>query len=322
MHEKDPVNMNARDRIGRDSRGFTLVELLVVIAIFGVISVAVLDMYVNVLRSTASSEEVSEVQQGMRFALEQIARDIQMSGFLVATAIPVTEARNDQITLATASAFHTFARIETPATFTAGSTSAVTIQVGNIAMARGFSVGNYARIVSPATMVEMGAFKITGVSTPNPPALSSLSLEPLAAPAADLLLANADMIVKVPSPNDDPTFPNVVRYLLEDDPTSTDPDVKVLSRIWRTGLPVLTVNNRDTSDKVVATKMTGLRFEYLMSDGTVEPDPASAAGTAVAASRLDKIVGVRVFLTGQTENAKAGQEKTRTLQTTVKIRNI
>ena len=59
-----------------------------------------------------------------------------------------------------------------------------------------------------------------------------------------------------------------------------------------------------------------------MDDGTVEPAPTAAAGTAVPVARQDNIVAVRIFLTAQTENVKPGQEKTRELQTTVKIRNI
>lgn len=315
-----------------NNRGFSLVELLVVVAIFGVISTVVLDLYVNVLRSTTSSEEVVEVQQGMRIALEQIARDVQMSGFLVPTGIPITVARNDLMTTATASAFHTFARIETPAMFTvANGTGGVTINVGSAAMARNFTVGNFARIVSPATAIEVGAFKVVGVNTPAPPALSSIRLEPLEAPTANIQLANADMIVQVPSPLVDPTYPNVVTYMLEPDPISTTANMRVLSRIWRSDLdPVadpLTPDNRDTNERVLATKITALRFEYLMDDGTVEPSPTAAAGTAVAASRRDNIVGVRIYLTGLAEDKPWDNkvdliQQTRELQTTAKIRNI
>lgn len=303
--------MNDRDgdRMRLNNRGYSLAELLVSVAIFGIISVAILDLYVNVVRSTTSSEEIVEVQQGMRLALERIARDIQMSGFLVSSGIPVTNAANDTITLATASAFNTFARIETPITFTvANGTDPQTITVGNSAMAQNFSEGNYVRIVSPATAAQSNVFKVVGVNT------SSLRMELLAAPTSNLVFANADVIVQVPSPADDPTFPNAVTYELVDDPVSTTPDMKVLCRVWRSGLPALTAANYDSSERVLATKITDLRFEYLMNDGTIE--------TAVVSSRLNKIVGVRITLTGLAEEMKTRETKTRELQTTVKIRNI
>jgi prepilin-type N-terminal cleavage/methylation domain-containing protein len=320
MLAENPMSQDARGGIAANSRGFSLVELLVVVVIFGVISTVVLDLYVNVVRSTTSSEEVVEVQQGMRLALEQVARDVQMAGFMVPTGIPITVARNDQLTLTTASAFRTFARIENPATFNAASTAIVNVDVGSAAMARLFRDDNYVRIVSPATGVQVGAFKVISInSTAVPP---YLRLEPLEAPAAAIIVANADMIVRVPSPGEDATYPNAVTYLLEADPISTTANMMVLSRIWRAGLPALTAANRDTGDRVLATKITGLRFEYLMNDGTVEPAPAAAAGTAVAVSRLDNIVGVRIFLTGLAEEGKTRGIKTRELQTTVKIRNI
>ena len=321
MLAENPMSQDGRGGIPADSRGFSLVELLVVVVIFGVISTVVLDLYVNVVRSTTSSEEVVEVQQGMRIALEQVARDVQMSGFMVPTGIPITVARNDLLTLTTASAFRAFARIENSATFTAaGGTDPVNVAVGSAAMARLFRDDNYVRIVSPATGVQVGAFKVIDV---NPTAVPPyLRLEPLEAPAADIIVANADMIVRVPSPAEDATYPNAVTYLLEPDPISTTANMMVLSRVWRAGLPALTAANRDTGDRVMATKITGLRFEYLMNDGTVEPDPTAAAGTAVAASRLDNIVGVRIFLTGLAEEGKTRGIKTRELQTTVKIRNI
>lgn len=321
MLEENPMSHGRRGGITANCRGFSLVELLVVVVIFGVISVAVLDLYVNVVRSTTSSEEVVEVQQGMRIALEEMARDVQMAGFLVPTGIPITVARNDLLTLTTGSAYRAFARIENPATFTvANGTTGVNVDVGSVAMARLFSSGDSVRIVSPATGVQAGAFQVTGVTlTTTPP---RLTLTPLAAPAADIIVANADMIVRVPSFSQDATYPNSVTYLLEADPISTTANMKVLSRIWRAGLPALTAANRDTGDRVLATKITGLRFEYLMDDGTVEPDPTAAAGTTVANTRLLNIVGVRIFLTGLAEEGKTRGIKTRELQTTVKIRNI
>jgi prepilin-type N-terminal cleavage/methylation domain-containing protein len=301
-----------------NKRGFSLVEILVVMAIFGVVATVILDLYVNVQRSTISSEEVVEVQQGMRLALDQMSGDIQMAGFLVPTNIPITVAQNDLITIATATAFNSVARIEQtapPTSFPAGST-AQTINVSNGAMAQLFSVGAFVRIIQPATGGQLGGvFTVTGV---NP---SSLRLEPLVSPAADINFVDGDLIVQVPSPADDATYPNQVTYLLEDDPASADPLMRVLSRLPRAGIAPLTLANRDTSERIIATNITALRFEYLMDDGTVAPAPTAALGTAVDDSRLGNIVGVRIYLTGLTEEAKTRGSKTRELQTTVKIRN-
>lgn len=303
-----------------NSRGFSLVELLVVVTIFGVMSTVILDLYVNVLRSTTSSEEVVEVQQGLRIALDQVARDIQMAGFLIPTAVPITDASTNQITMVTATAFNSFARVgeigvddvdvNTPvATFTEGSTSVVSINVNNADMAQLFSNGSYVRIVNPMSGDPVGPFLVQSVNA------SSLSLTPLAAPGVGgIAVMFGDMIVQVPSPADDATYPNVVTYQLEADPASADPNMMVLSRIWRTGLPALTIGNRNTNQRVIATNVSGLSFEYLMDDGTVE--------TAVVANRRDNIVGVRILLTGLTEDAKTRGSKVRELQTTVKIRNI
>lgn len=303
-------------------RGFSLVELLVVMVIFGVITTVILNLYVNVQRSTVSSEEVVDVQQGMRIALEQMAHDIQMSGCLAQVNTPITSASNNGITMVTASAFNSFARIQPnvtfPATsFPAGSADAVTINVSDPAMAQLFIEDAFVRIVQPATGCQPAStagcgggatpyFKVTLVNT------SSLRLVPWQTsgsytPAAAIQFLPGDMIVRVPSPTDDATFPNVVTYWLET-------GLGILRREWKAGAT--------DGERTAAEKITDLRFEYLMDDGTVEPAATAAPGTALAADRLDNIVGVRIFLTGVTDEAKTRQSKTRELQTTVKLRNI
>lgn len=334
-----------------NNRGFSLVEIIVVVALFGVVSTVILDLYLNVQRSTVTSEEVVEVQQGMRLALDQMARDIQMAGFLVPTNTPITVAQNNLISLETASPFGAVARIPMAVTFAAG-TPAVAITV-NKTMADLFRVDNFVRIVIPSdgcqptstatNCARDGAaprFLITGIADVSPatnPPTTTLTLKPagnLTNPASSLAtpvtIPAESMIVRVPSPTDDPTntYPSVITYSLEDDPNS---DNFVLSRNWASALTA--------TERIIATNITpqtnkpgftanfpGLRFEYFLMDNagvtTVLPSRTAAAGTALTAAQRERIVAVRIFMTGQTENAKPGQEKTREIETTVKIRNI
>ena len=310
------------------SRGFSLVELLVAMTIFGVMSTVILNLYVNVVRSTTSSEEVVEVQQGLRIALDQVARDIQMAGFLIPTTAPITGAGTNQITMMTATPFNAFARISSNVTMLTTDTEKL-FTVDNAAMAALFRKDDYVRIINPMDGCQLSVANCIDSDggaplfrVKNDPGVTSLTLKWVDSTdfgVIDTVTINAQafagsMIVRVPSPADDATYPNVVTYQLEDDPASTDVNMRVLSRIWRTGLTALTIDNRNTNERIIATNVSGLSFEYLMDDGTLE--------TAVVANRLDKIVGVRILLTGLTEDAKTRGSKIRDLQTTVKIRNI
>ncbi|MFA5516403.1 MAG: prepilin-type N-terminal cleavage/methylation domain-containing protein [Desulfuromonadales bacterium] len=312
-------------------QGFSLVELMVVVAIMGMVIAAVLGLYSNVQKSTGSSEDVAEVQQSLRVALDRITDDILMSGFLVGAASPIVDAQADSLTLRTASAFNSWARVSADISFPDNTTK--TIAVDSPEMAQLFGDDNYVRIVRPvdgcqpaepvATSCGGGAspfFKVTSVN-PNPadpadPPTVTMKPQILSGgaiqgynPSTPISVQVGDMLVQIPSPGVDPTFPNLVtyrlfafngdNYLLRD--TNVEEDLTV-----------------DTATKVntlsITNKITGLNFAYVMDDGTVEPTP-------VAAARLDSIVAVRVTITGQTDGTATEGVKTREIQSTIKLRN-
>ncbi len=78
------------------NRGFTLVELLVSMAAMGVIISTIYGLYLSTQKTAASQEEVVELQQNLRIAMDQVARDIRLAGFLVSmNNTPIQSAPNN-----------------------------------------------------------------------------------------------------------------------------------------------------------------------------------------------------------------------------------
>ena len=68
---------------GRKSRGFTLVELVIVMGMLAAVMAAVYGVYEVHQRSAYTQDEVVEVQQSLRIAMDQMTRDIRNAGILV-----------------------------------------------------------------------------------------------------------------------------------------------------------------------------------------------------------------------------------------------
>lgn len=65
------------------SRGLSLVELLLVMAILSVVMMAVMSLYIPAHQSTVVQSQVSDVQSNLRLALKTMTRDLLLAGFLV-----------------------------------------------------------------------------------------------------------------------------------------------------------------------------------------------------------------------------------------------
>ncbi len=61
--------------------GFTLIELMVAIAITGILSVFLYNLYIFQSTTYTVQEQVSDMQQNARIAMEMISRDVRMAGF-------------------------------------------------------------------------------------------------------------------------------------------------------------------------------------------------------------------------------------------------
>lgn len=63
--------------------GFTLIEMLIVAGMLSFVMAAVYSLYLTHQRSAYTQDEVVEVQQNLRIAMDRISRDIRMAGFMI-----------------------------------------------------------------------------------------------------------------------------------------------------------------------------------------------------------------------------------------------
>jgi prepilin-type N-terminal cleavage/methylation domain-containing protein len=79
-NEKKEGDMNSRPVFNK--KGVTLIELLVVLVISGIIIAGIYRMFIGQTRAYTVQEQVVEVQQNIRGAMELILRDVRMAGYM------------------------------------------------------------------------------------------------------------------------------------------------------------------------------------------------------------------------------------------------
>jgi prepilin-type N-terminal cleavage/methylation domain-containing protein len=69
-------------RISSNDKGVTLIELLIVAFMLGLVLMSVYSIYITSQRSSYTQDEMVEVQQNLRIAMDSITRDIRNAGFM------------------------------------------------------------------------------------------------------------------------------------------------------------------------------------------------------------------------------------------------
>lgn len=286
----------------KKQQGFSLAELLVVLAMTGVVVTAMLSLYMNTQRTAVTSEEVVEVQQNIRIAMEQISKDLRMAGFMVPKQNPaITAADATSFTLATASAAGIAARVNANVNVVGG---VGTVVVASPQMVDLFANGDVVRILRTPDQAEplLGTFVVQSRNR----TASQITLNGFSAPVSYL---PGDVIVRTTAtaPN-----PNTILYCLGP-ATGCGPTAACAS-----GGQTCLMRVANGSADVLASNIApgGLQFSYLLSGGT-------ETATPTAANRAN-IKAVRVTITGRTVstlNLSQGVPKVRSIASVISLRN-
>lgn len=286
-------------RHGNSSAGFSLVELLVVTAIMGLVVMAVMGVYESTQRTAYSQDEVVELQQNLRVALEEVTKDLRLAGFMIpATSPPLQVApqnpdTSSRLTINTASARGRAIRIDEDLTVPEavdpdGDADTVRFTVGSSDMIDLFDAGDKVRVIRPPAQEETLDYVFTVKSTNRTSRYITLSGFTAALGGGTAEYKAGDVIVRT-----DQTLPDTIAYYLEGDE---------IKRI---------VKGATTPADVVADDITALTLAYLMDDGTEK--------NSVSGSERDEVRAVRVTVTGQTTTPEG--TSTRSLSNVVKLRN-
>lgn len=308
-----------------NNRGFSLVELLVAMVVMGLVTAAVYTTFLSTQRQAYTQDEVVEVQQNLRAALDFLVKDIRMAQFMTPTdetalvTVPsklLDDANDDgdyddtgersTLSLVSATSMHGYARISQDVS----SSPTITLAPNTLQQ---FVAGDIARIFRPADLEPVSnSCTILSKDLVNNTVTLNASVTAMA----------GDLLVMVPSGADDGDATTddhlQIDYRLVDDP-SGDVNMNQLRRrvIRRKGGAVDPSDASDSADPekwpLVASKISGLELTYLDKNGDSTTD-------------LDEIVALQVTITGQTDATKTGRSnysgvKQRSLATTVKIHN-
>lgn len=276
------------------SRGFTLVEVLVVMVIMGIVVTSIYSLYESTQRTASTEERVVEVQQNLRVAMDQLARDIRMAGFLIPTDLtpvaqaPVSPLPGTPLELRTASATGYVARVSGAASFANSDQADFTVaDSGMVDIFESGLDGHYVRVIRPPDRSQP-ADKVFQIVSKHR-GTRRLTLKASSSVTADYV--PGDLIVRTEK---DALHPMTISYTL-------DQDTRILRR---------KVN--DNADEVASDILT-CTLSYIMKDGT-ELD------TTVLPESLGEIRAIRVTLGGSASNP-GGEEKLRTLTSVIPVKN-
>jgi len=272
------------------SKGFTLIEVIVVMAIFSIVVMAIFSLVIPTQQSTVAQTRLSDLQQGMRLALNVMTQDILKAGFLVLED-PITfpggtgMANADPVdfTIRTRIVGNNFGRVEADA----GTTGV--LPLGLDSMSQNFKIGSKVCLYEPLQ---------TNALTTNPATVTAVTDDPAVVGDATITINNTavsvgveTIVVEVQNLTDCPTGAQAqtIRYRVNNG---------ALERIIN-GTP-----------QILARNIAGATFTYEWTSASSPPR---------------KVRRIDILLRGQTQALKddlISGAKDRDARTSVTLRNV
>jgi len=277
--------------------GFTLVEVLITLVLTGIMMSAIYQLYLNTQSVALGQEEVVELQQNLRIAMDRLARDIRMAGFLVSNTHPPLRSAPRSPTVAEPLELYSACPRGRGAQLGAGirvrNTLAATFPLISPEMVELFAVNDRVRLIRPLDQSQP-LDRLLRVAGRDAQA-GRLTLEGFEAtdaaeywPGDALVLANA-------------TYPGVIAYYLKDH--------ELFVRHSDGNAQRLTAKKQVGANLV--TGLTSFELAYVMDDGrrldTAPPDELTA------------VQAVQVSLSGQARTSQG--VKVRGLRSLIALRN-
>ena len=307
--------------------GFTLIELLIVMGMLGFVITALYSLYLSHERAAYTQDEVVEVQQNVRIAMDSITRDIRNAGTLIprtdnpATvsnieSSPVGSASANSITLNMASSQEGYAWVSADL-YPAGPITNLTLSVDSTTSLANFTAGDFVRIIRPELMTEAtgtaGSLYSVNSTAAAPSPVMNLHYVSGIQPGTSTPFKRGDVIALVTNAaTSGYVHPNTVIYSLGAGGSCPSGEVCIM-------------RSDNGVSNVVATNIANLTFSYIMDDSTnTEVSQIPTPPSYPNLTDVSTIKEVRVTVTGQTVTTvplSGGPAKQRQMTSIIKLRN-
>lgn len=295
-------------RMPHGQRGFTLTEVLVTLAMTGLLTASMFSVYLSMQRTTYNQEDIVDTQQSLRVAMDAIARDIRMAGFVIPKDLAAIDDASDADTLAinTTSSSYAFARIDADLSVPGG--TAATTPIAFTVAQRGMMDPFLAQMVSNPGTIRVRLIRPADGSQPldvdlTLPKITTESNREAARTARTMTLTGLATAFEVPYRSGD-----MIALV-----TDGGPDPATIT--WGLAGGTLQRTADGGAPATIADNVASVSFAYIDKDGT------EFTAFPMALATLKSIAAVRVTLIAAATRQMDQVDRQRSMTGVIRIKN-